>query len=66
VSGSRPENDRERALRLLEQWSGEDFVWDGEDGDDRPLTEEELDIGLERARALDLARKIDEIVKGLA
>jgi len=66
VSGSRPESDRDRALRLIEQWDGGHYVWDGEDEDDRPLTDEEFAIGLERAKALGLAENIDKIVEGLA
>jgi len=66
LSGSRPENDRDRAVRLIENWSGEHYEWDGEDEDDRPLTDEEFTAGLERAKALGISEKIDEFVRGLA
>lgn len=52
------ERARLRALEALRDWSGEDFVWDGVDEDDRPLTPEEFDAGLELAKSMNLPGKI--------
>jgi len=53
MNGSRknPATTRERILAALKQPpAGGDYVWDGRDEDDRPLTEGQLRAGIEAAR----------------
>lgn len=38
--------------RIKDPPVGGDFVWDGVDEDDRPMTDEELDVGIALARKM--------------
>lgn len=52
MSGSRKNPMTRRAIleALKQPPPGGDYVWDGKDEDDRPLSEEELRVGLAQAR----------------
>ncbi len=52
MSGSRknPMTRKEVLKALATPPPGGDYIWDGKDEDDRPLTKEELKVGLELAR----------------
>lgn len=50
MSGSKM-TTRERALAALKNYdTKKDYVWDGVDEDDRPMTEEEMQAGVEEFR----------------
>ena len=51
MPGSKPPTARERALQALRNASpGDDFVWDGQDEDERPLDPEEMAAGIALAK----------------
>ena len=53
--------EEERALskrigEALDNYTGPEYEWDGIDEDERPLTEEEYDAGIESAKAMNFPR----------